>query len=156
MPCTVHWDITLSTSSKPVRLSLLSHTAAQGLIGNIQTAACFRRGLAFPSIESTKYILSEIHRRFLPACNPEDMKRAYAMSQTHDRRSNWPMEHKSQYWLLELEWGGVRSPQKYKPGAHSILEFFILSGDLVNTSVDSIEMKMSLHIEMTFSPRKLL
>lgn len=38
--------------------------------------ACIRDSLAFPSIGSTKYMLSDFHYKFFLARNPEDMKRA--------------------------------------------------------------------------------
>lgn len=38
--------------------------------------ASIREGLAFLSIGSTRYILSDFHYKFFLAHNPEDMKRA--------------------------------------------------------------------------------
>lgn len=57
---------------------------------------------------------------------------------------------------MELGWDRAECLQKYKSRVLGILEFHILNYDLVNSSFDGIQMKVSLSIETTFTSRKSL
>lgn len=86
--------------------------------------ACFRGALAFPSLESTECILSDFPYKFLLACNPEDMRRANAINQMLDRRSNWQMDPThSLLSIIMLNWDRV-GPEAHQSTSLEYLAFW--------------------------------